>query len=62
MVSKSMVFKFGDVEVRENGEFSLVKVGEALSVEPKAFRVLLYLLRSPQKLITKGGTARRGMG
>ena len=37
---KSLVFRFADVEVRER-EFSLVKAGEVLAVEPKAFRVLL---------------------
>ena len=52
MASKPFVFRFGDVEVRER-EFSLVKAGETLSVEPKAFRVLLILLRNPQKLIPK---------
>lgn len=52
MGNKSFVFCFGDVEVRER-EFSLIKAGEALPVEPKAFRVLLLLLRNPQKLITK---------
>jgi DNA-binding winged helix-turn-helix (wHTH) protein len=50
--SKSFIFRFADVEVRER-EFSLIKAGEALPVEPKAFRVLLILLRNPQKLITK---------
>jgi len=50
--SKSFVFRFGDVEVHE-GEFSLTKAGEALPIEPKAFRVLLFLLHNPQKLITK---------
>jgi eukaryotic-like serine/threonine-protein kinase len=49
---KSFVFKFADVEVRER-EFRLVKAGEVLPVEPKTFRVLLYLLRNPQKLIAK---------
>src|ERR1700729_2305848 len=49
---KCLVFSFADVQVRER-EFSIVRNGEALPVEPKAFRVLLYLLRSPQKLITK---------
>jgi Tol biopolymer transport system component/DNA-binding winged helix-turn-helix (wHTH) protein len=49
---KSIVFKFADVEVRER-EFCLVKAGEELPVEPKTFRVLLYLLRNPQKLIAK---------
>src|SRR5207344_3205283 len=52
MANKSFVFRFADLEVRER-EFSLIKAGEALPVEPKAFRVLLILLRNPQKLITK---------
>ena len=52
MGNKSFNFFFSDVEVRER-EFSLIKCGEVLSVEPKAFRVLLILLRNPQKLITK---------
>ena len=51
MTGKSF-FKFADVEVRER-EFSLAKAGEALPVEPKAFRVLLILLRNPQKLLPK---------
>jgi len=50
--NKSFVFRFSDVEVREH-EFSLLKAGKVLAVEPKAFRVLLLLLRNPQKLITK---------
>ena len=49
---KCIVFKFADVEVRER-EFRLIKAGEVLPVEPKAFRVLLFLLRNPQKLIAK---------
>ena len=53
MGNKSFVFRFADVEVRER-EFRLVKGGEVLSVEPKAFRVLLYLLHNPLKLIPKG--------
>lgn len=47
MATKSFVFRFGDVEVRER-EFALVKAGEMLPVEPKAFRVLLILLRNPE--------------
>jgi DNA-binding winged helix-turn-helix (wHTH) protein/Tol biopolymer transport system component len=50
--NKSFVFRFADVEVRER-EFCLVKAGEVLPVEPKTFRVLLFLLRNPQKLIAK---------
>jgi Tol biopolymer transport system component/DNA-binding winged helix-turn-helix (wHTH) protein len=52
MANKSFVFRFSDVEVRER-EFSLIKAGKVLAVEPKAFRVLLLLLRNPQKLISK---------
>jgi len=49
---KFSVFKFEDIEVRER-EFLLVKGGRALPVEPKAFRVLLFLLRNPKRLVTK---------
>jgi len=49
---RSSIFRFADIEVRER-EFKLTKAGEALPVEPKAFRVLLILLRNPQKLIPK---------
>ena len=49
---RSFVFRFDDVEVRER-ELTLIKAGEVLPVEPKAFRVLLFLLHNPQKLITK---------
>jgi len=49
---KCLVFKFADVEVRER-EFCLAKAGEVLPVEPKAFRVLLFLLRNPHRLIAK---------
>jgi len=52
MGNKSFVFRFSDIEVRER-EFSLLKAGKVLAVEPKAFRVLLLLLRNPQKLISK---------
>src|SRR6476660_6782833 len=52
MTNKASIFHFADVEVRER-EFSLIKSGESLPVEPKAFRVLLILLRNPPKLITK---------
>jgi DNA-binding winged helix-turn-helix (wHTH) protein len=49
---KYRVFNFGGVEVRER-EFLLIKAGEVLPVEPKAFRVLLHLLRNPNRLVTK---------
>jgi hypothetical protein len=34
-------------------EFCIVKAGEVLPVEPKAFRVLVFLLRNPHRLIGK---------
>jgi DNA-binding winged helix-turn-helix (wHTH) protein/Tol biopolymer transport system component len=49
---KARVFRFSDVEVREQ-EFCLIRNGEVFAVEPKAFRVLLYLLEHPTKLISK---------
>jgi Tol biopolymer transport system component/DNA-binding winged helix-turn-helix (wHTH) protein len=52
MGNKSFVFRFADVEVRER-EFTLIKAGKVLTVEPKAFRTLLFLLHNPQRLISK---------
>src|ERR1700722_11183064 len=52
MTNKSFVFRFDDVEVRER-EFTLTKAGQVLTVEPKAFRALLFLLHNPQRLISK---------
>src|SRR5580692_8233706 len=52
MAIKPFVFRFDDIEVRER-EFSLTKAGQVLTVEPKAFRVLLFFLRNPQKLVSK---------
>jgi DNA-binding winged helix-turn-helix (wHTH) protein/Tol biopolymer transport system component len=52
MAHKCLVFRFGDIEVKER-EFLLIKSGEAAHVEPTAFRVLLLLLQNPGRLITK---------
>jgi DNA-binding winged helix-turn-helix (wHTH) protein len=52
MASKSFVFRFDDLEVRER-EFTLTKAGKVVTVEPKAFRTLLFLLHNPQRLISK---------
>src|SRR6476661_6842481 len=52
MPNKASIFHFADIEVRER-EFSIIRGGEAFPVEPKAFRVLLILLRNSQKLIAK---------
>jgi DNA-binding winged helix-turn-helix (wHTH) protein/Tol biopolymer transport system component len=51
-VAKSFVFRFGEFEIRER-EYLLVRAGESTPVEPKAFRVLLSLLRNPGRLVTK---------
>jgi Tol biopolymer transport system component/DNA-binding winged helix-turn-helix (wHTH) protein len=52
MARNSSVFRFLDVEVRE-GEFRLLKAGIVVPVEPRAFHVLLFLLRNPDRLISK---------
>ena len=52
MGDKGFIFRFDDVEVRER-EFTLMKAQVTQAVEPKAFRVLLILLKNPQKLIAK---------
>src|SRR6516225_7275195 len=52
MGDKSFVFRFDDVEVRER-EFTLIKTGQVLTVEPKAFRALLFLLHNPQRVVSK---------
>ena len=49
---KPFVFRFGDVEVRER-EFTLIRAGEVLPVQPKIFSVLLFLLHNPQRLVAK---------
>ncbi|MGA2568996.1 MAG: winged helix-turn-helix domain-containing protein [Terracidiphilus sp.] len=45
-------FRFTDVEVREP-ELRVMRSGEPLALEPKAFRVLVYLLRHAGHLVTK---------
>ena len=49
---KPFVFRFGEFEVRER-EFLLFRAGEAVPVEPKAYRVLLFLLQNHGKLVKK---------
>jgi Tol biopolymer transport system component/DNA-binding winged helix-turn-helix (wHTH) protein len=52
MATKSFVFRFDDVEVRE-GEFFLTKAGKVSTVEPKAFRALLFLLHNAGNVVSK---------
>lgn len=49
---KALIFRFGEFEIRE-GEFCLIRGEATIPVEPKAFRVLLHLLRNPHRLVTK---------
>lgn len=46
------VFRFADVEVCE-ANFSITRSGLRLALEPKALRVLLYLLHHPGRVIRK---------
>jgi DNA-binding winged helix-turn-helix (wHTH) protein/Tol biopolymer transport system component len=46
------VFRFADVEVRER-EFSIIRSGKTLPVEPKAYKVLQFLLHNPGRVIPK---------
>ena len=48
----SSVFRFSDVEVHER-ELHIRRNGDVLAVQPKAFRVLLHLLKNPGRLISK---------
>lgn len=58
---KCSVFRFSDVEVHER-ELHLKRDGEVFPIEPKAFRVLLYLLRNPGRLIPKDELLNAGWG
>src|SRR5450755_2073407 len=49
---RGSVFRFADVVVCER-DLSVVKAGEVLSVEPKAFKVLQFLLHNPGRVIRK---------
>lgn len=50
--AKLLISLCNGVEIREH-EFSISKDGEVLSVEPRAFRLQIYLLRNPQRVNTK---------
>lgn len=52
IAAESFVFRFADVTVRER-EFAILKAGQVQQVEPKAFRVLLLLIRNQNRLISK---------
>jgi DNA-binding winged helix-turn-helix (wHTH) protein len=49
---RSVVIEFGEFAVRPH-DFLLVRAGQPCRIEPTPFRVLLFLLRNPGRLITK---------
>ena len=51
-VQTRFTYRFADFEVREP-ELRVIRSGEPLAIEPKAFRVLLYLLRHAGHLVPK---------
>lgn len=51
-VQTSFSYRFADFEVREL-ELRVIRSGEPLALEPKAFRVLVYLLRNAGRLVPK---------
>jgi eukaryotic-like serine/threonine-protein kinase len=50
--AKSFVFLCSGVGIRKH-DFSVVKDGKVLSVEPRAYRLLIHLLRNPRRIITR---------
>lgn len=52
MDRKPCVFRFEEYEVSER-DLSVARAGKTLALEPKALRVLLYLVRNPGRLVTK---------
>jgi DNA-binding winged helix-turn-helix (wHTH) protein len=52
MASLSQSFQFDDVEVRA-AAFEVTKAGRVLPLEPKAVRLLLYLVENRERAVTK---------
>jgi Tol biopolymer transport system component/DNA-binding winged helix-turn-helix (wHTH) protein len=52
MEENSAVFLFGDVRV-ETAAFRVWKAGAVVPLEPKAFEVLLFLIRNPGRVVQK---------
>lgn len=52
MTAKPFIYRFDDVLV-EAREFRVFKNGEAITLEPKAFAVLIFLIENRGRLVTK---------
>ncbi len=57
----SSVFRFSDMEVDER-ELHIRRNGDVVPVEPKAFRILVHLLRNPGRLVPKDELIKAGWG
>jgi Tol biopolymer transport system component/DNA-binding winged helix-turn-helix (wHTH) protein len=57
----SSVFRFSGMEVHER-ELHIRRNGDVLPVEPKAFRILVHLLRNPGRLVPKDELIQAGWG
>ena len=52
MPTSATCFQFDDVEVRPS-TFEVLKAGKALALEPKAIRVLIYLIENRERAVSK---------
>ena len=51
-IETRQVFRFADLEVHEQ-ELRATRAGQQLEIEPKAFRVLVYLVKHAGHLVSK---------
>jgi Tol biopolymer transport system component/DNA-binding winged helix-turn-helix (wHTH) protein len=58
---KYLIFRFSSIEVQER-ELRVLRDGEQLAIEPKAFKVLVCLLRKPRQLVPKDDLIRAAWG
>ena len=58
---KAFVFRFSGIEVQER-ELRVLRDGEPLSIEPKAFKVLVCLLQRRGQLVSKDDLIRAAWG
>ena len=57
---EEQIFEFGDFTLAPK-ERLLLRTGEAVSLTPKAFDMLVVLVRHAGHLVCQGGSATRGM-
>ncbi len=52
MATEQLIYSFEDIVV-DTGEFRILRAGNAIKLERKAFEVLIYFLENPGRLISK---------